>query len=141
MYVSDSMRCRLLLDRLDARATGIWRVEGGVLVQTGFSAADDMPKEVADGFALATLRIPLDRVELGVVKAIVQRKVEVSVAEELPDGVGSGYWLRAFAAGRSVAVPLLDEFGSKPAVFSVALALDDRSHDAIASVVLEIARC
>ena len=49
---------------------------------------------------------------------------------ELPAEAGSGFWLRAFGASRSVAVPLLDARGGVHAVVSVALdesPLDDEA--------------
>ena len=45
----------------------------------------------------------------------------MSVAGRLPVEVGSGYWLRAFKAQRSVAVPLLDPAGEIRGVLSAAL--------------------
>jgi hypothetical protein len=132
---TDQTRAEALLHDLSARATGLWRVAGDVLLQRGFAAAVDMPGEVARGFAEATRSVALDLVERGIVKAAVQNAVAVSVAAELPPDVGSGYWLRAFGAERSVAVPLTGPDGVVAAVFSVALAADSRTDAEIAAIV------
>ena len=102
--------------RLGARAAGLWRVDGDRLVQVAFSADPEMPVDVAEGFARATLAVPLDRLDLGIVGAYCDGRRRVSIAAELPAEVGSGYWLRAFGADRSVAVPIAG------GVVSVALA-------------------
>jgi hypothetical protein len=49
--------------------------------------------------------------------------------DELPADSGSGRWLRAFGAGRSVAVPIRDERGAVAGVFSVALLANDPIDD------------
>ncbi len=100
---------RAILGLLGARATGLWRVEGDSLVQVGFLAVDDMPEEVAAGFAGATLRVPLDRHDLGIVKAHRTGHVAVSRLDDGDPSHGSPYWLRRFEAVRSVAVPIGDE--------------------------------
>jgi hypothetical protein len=108
--------------RLDARAAGAWKVEGDRLVRLGFDAAGDMEDSVASGFASATTSVPLDRRDLGIVAAVAEGRREVSLAAGLPADAGSGYWLRAFGADRSVAVPISGEGGSILGVVSVALA-------------------
>ncbi len=121
-----------LLRDLNARATGLWHVEGDALVLDVFAPADDMPADVASGFSQATQRVPLSLRDLGVVKAALERQVVVSRAAELPPEIGSGYWLRAFGAERSVAVPLND--GQR--VFSAAVPDSCRLDDeAIAQTV------
>jgi hypothetical protein len=119
-----------LLARLDARAAGVWRVEGDRLVQLAFKAAGDMPRDVAEGFAAATSEVALDRLELGIVGAVVERRRKVSLAAVLPEGSGSGYWLRAFGASRSVAVPV------GPFVVSVALAEDGPTDNEVEAILL-----
>jgi hypothetical protein len=106
---------------LDARATGLWYVRGDRLELAAFAPAPDMPDDVARRFRDAVREVGLDRADLGVVKAVAERSAAVSVAGRLPVEVGSGYWLRAFGAERSVAVPLLDPEGEIRAVLSAAL--------------------
>lgn len=121
-----------LLRELDARATGLWHVEGDSLVLDAFAPANDLPKEVAAGFSQATERVSLELRALGIVEAVLEGGVLVSRAAELPPEVGSGLWLRAFGAERSVAVPL--ENGRQ--VFAVAVPSSCRLDDeAIAEVV------
>jgi hypothetical protein len=120
---------------LDARAAGLWRVEGDRLVQVAFVASEEMAREAAEGFADATREARFDQTTLGIVKAAVNRTVTVSIADELPSDSGSGYWLRAFGACRSVAVPLLDPEGNVLGVFSVALAAETPSAHAVAEIV------
>lgn len=117
----------------EGRASGLWEVdgEGNRLIQLAFAPSPDMPDEVARAFAEATRSIPLDRLDLGVVKAWADRLPAISVAEQLPAETGSGHWLRAFGAERSVAVPLGDTEGSVWAVLSIALAEPPRDHVAL----------
>ncbi|HEY2156011.1 MAG TPA: hypothetical protein VGH33_10300 [Isosphaeraceae bacterium] len=116
---------------LGARAAGAWRVEGDRLVQLAFDAADDMPPDVASAFAAATVFAPLDRRDLGIVEAAVRGERRVSLAANLPADAGSGYWLRAFGAGRSIAVPIAAGDGTIVGVVSVALAGFDLADDAV----------
>ncbi len=117
----------------NGRASGLWEVdvEGNRLIQVAFAPAPDMPVEVAQAFAKATQSIPLDRLDLGVVKAIVDRSPAVSIAKQLPAEAGSGYWLRAFGAERSLAVPLRDSEGKIRAVLSIALPEPPRDLEAV----------
>jgi hypothetical protein len=119
-----------LLVRLKARAAGLWRVEGNRLVRLVFKAAGDMPRDVAAGFAAATSEVALDRLELGIVAAAVERRRKVSLAAGLPTDSGSGYWLREFGASRSVAVPV------GPWVVSVALWEDQPTDDEVESILV-----
>ncbi len=115
---------------LSARAAGIWRVEGDWLVQVAFVAGDGLAEEVARAFAEATRSVSRAQGDLGIVRAATLGVVTASRSAELPAGTGSGLWLRAFGASRSVAVPLLDARGGVHAVVSVALAespLDDQA--------------
>jgi hypothetical protein len=127
-------RLAALRTRLGGRAAGAWKVEGNRLEQVAFDSAPDMPAEVAQGFASATRTVDLARLDLGIVKAAESREVVVSVDRELPAEIGSGYWLRAFGAPRSVAVPILDRTGRTAFVVSLALGpeLDD---EAVASAI------
>jgi hypothetical protein len=124
---------------LGAQAAGAWRVEGDRLVQLDFDAADDMPEEVAPGFAAATAFVPLDRLDLGIVEAAVRGERRVSLASTLPAGAGSGYWLRAFGADRSVAVPIAASDGTILGIVSVALAGFRLTDDAVEARLREAA--
>lgn len=117
------MRERLdgLLEDLGARATGYWSVTSTGLRLVAFRAAVDMAAEVRDGFTEATRSIPLDRCDLSIVRAALEARPVVARATEWDAASGSGYWLRAFGAQRSVAVPLADAEGQVAAVLSVAL--------------------
>ena len=125
--------------RLDARAAGAWRVEGARLVGLAFDAAPDMPSEVAGRFAAMTASVPLDRPELGIVAAVVEARRVVSVAADLPPDAGSGYWLRAFGADRSVAVPIVGEDGAVVGVVSVALLGEAPTDDEVEALLREAA--
>ncbi|GIW88195.1 MAG: hypothetical protein KatS3mg108_2519 [Isosphaeraceae bacterium] len=104
-----------LIAELGGRAAGLWRIEGDALRLVAFLGADDLAKEVREGFEAATAVVGLTREELSIVRAVREGRVVVARAAELPPEVGSGYWLRAFGAERSVAVPVGD------GVLSVAL--------------------
>jgi hypothetical protein len=114
-----------LLADLDARAAGWWisreTDEGPRLELLAFRGAADLPAEVARGFEEATASVPLDRLDLGIVRAAVESAPAVSVAMMLPSRSGSGHWLHRFEALRSVAVPLVDGSGHLAGVLSVAL--------------------
>src|SRR4051812_21966330 len=97
-----------LRERFCARAAGWWRVAGDRLEQVAFSADADMPGEVARGFAGATRSVPMDRGDLGIVRAAATGEPAVSRVDDLPADSGSGLWLRRFGATRSVAVPVRD---------------------------------
>jgi hypothetical protein len=121
--------------RLEARAAGVWQVSRQDLKALAFDAAPDMASTVAAGFAVATALVSLDRRELGIVAAVLERRPVVSVAAELPADIGSGYWLRAFGASRSVAVPIADQNGLIASVVSVALAARGPSDIDVASLI------
>jgi hypothetical protein len=110
-----------LRSRLGGRAAGAWRVEGDRLVLIAFDPAPDLPAEVARGFEAATRSVALTLVDLGIVRAASAGEVSVSVAADLPANAGSGLWLRAFGAARSVAVPIEGRDGRIEGVVSVAI--------------------
>ena len=119
-----------LVRALSARAAGVWRVEGDSLVQVAFVAGEGLPEVVAFSFAAATRSVSWASGGLGIVRAATLGVVTTSRTEELPAESGSGLWLRAFGASRSVAVPLFHAQGGVHAVVSVALAdspLDDQA--------------
>lgn len=126
-----------VLNALGARAAGLWAVAGDQLVQEAFAACADMPGDVAHGFAAATRSVALSEVSLGIVTAARSGAPCVSRAAELPADAGSGRWLRAFGAERSIAVPLADEHGRVAAVLSVALLPTGEPDESVAQRVRE----
>lgn len=128
---------RSLRARLHARAAGVWRVDRERLIQLGFDAAPELSAEVALRFAAATISVPLDRLDLGIVEAVVEGRRVVSVAAGLPPDAGSGYWLRAFGADRSVAVPIVAGDGTAAGIVSVALAGPEPTDDAVETLLRE----
>ncbi len=119
---SDPIADRLAALRrsLDGRAAGVWRVGRDRLDRIAFDPAPDLPAPVAEGFEAATRSVDLDRLELGIVRAAGTGETVVSRAAGLPADVGSGFWLRAFGAARSVAVPIARD-GRVDLVVSIAL--------------------
>jgi hypothetical protein len=124
-----------LLRAVGARAAGLWTVEPTRLVQAAFVACAEMPAAVAAEFAAATRVVPLTDRSLGIVAAVAAGTPWVSRASELDAASGSGRWLRAFGAERSVAVPLADATGRVAAVLSVALGPSEEPDDAVAARV------
>jgi hypothetical protein len=117
-----------LLADLGGRAAGFWAVRGDRLVQLTFVGGEGLDPETARAFAAATREVPLDRGDLGIVRAYRKGRPVVSTVSELPAENGSGRWLRAFGAERSIAVPL-EIGGAIAAVVSIALGgstTDDR---------------
>lgn len=135
---SAARRTTLARIRLNARAVGIWSLQGDALVQLAFEAAPGMSDQVAQEFAEATRVVALDQLGLGIVKAASEGRVVVSVADELDPTSGSGYWLRAFGADRSIAVPRLDPWGAVIGVFSVAMPGLDPDAEAVCSILRSI---
>jgi len=129
-----------LLESSGARAAGLWWVEEGDLVREVFVACAEMPLEVVGAFMVATRSVALSDVSLGIVAAAIAGVPQVSRAQELPPDVGSGRWLRAFGAERSVAVPLVDENGRTFAVLSVAIPSSVLTDDEVAEQVRRAGR-
>jgi hypothetical protein len=130
-----------LCARLCAPAAGCWRLdtESRRLTQVAFVPAPDLSPEVAKQFADATSSVPLTLGSLGIVRACLSGQVAVSRVADLPADSGSGRWLRAFGADRSVAVPLRDEQGAVRGVVSVALPVaSEMSDDESAEILLRI---
>lgn len=123
-----------LLDKLGARAAGLWRLRDGHLAQLAFAACDDMPAEVAAEFAGATRLVPMGRTDLGIVLAAVSGAFVASTVDDADAAAGSVRWLRAFGAKRSVAVPVSGADGAS-LILSVALGPDDRGHREISAIV------
>ena len=128
-------RVAALLRTLDARAAGLWSVRGDRLDQLAFVPAPDLDPGVAGAFAKATRSVPLTDAGLGIVRAAVEGAVLVSIAAELPPDAGSGRWLRAFGAERSIAVPIFGPDGRVESVLSVALAASPMDVDRVAELV------
>ncbi len=114
-------RLEALRQTLNARAAGLWTCQANRVHLVAFLPAPDMPAQVVSGFSEATRNVPFERVELGCVQAAATREVVTAWAEKLPDDGGSGTWLHAFEAARSVAVPILDQAGQSRAVVAIAL--------------------
>src|SRR3954465_40501 len=89
---------------LEARAAGYWWHAGNWLEQVAFVASRSLAADVVEGFAEATRSVPLSQTELGIVRAALSGEPTILRVSELPESDGSGYWLRAFGAVRSVAV-------------------------------------
>ncbi|MDX2039388.1 MAG: hypothetical protein SFX72_22270 [Isosphaeraceae bacterium] len=136
MQDSDATRVADIRVRLGARAAGAWRLSDDSLVRTAFSHATDMPEDVVSSFCSASERFRLSDVEFGVVKAAVELLPVVSRRSH-SGSPGSGRWLEAFDADRSIAVPILDDSGRLAAVFAVALAADRFSDEEVADLVTE----
>src|SRR5271157_892243 len=118
---------------LGARAAGYWQLdqETARLVQLVFVPGVGLDPEVGRKFAAATGTVPLSQTGLGIVAAALTGQPAVSRVADLPADSGSGRWLRAFGASRSVAVPIRGEGGKIQGVFSVALAADSTVGDRI----------
>jgi hypothetical protein len=129
-----------LLMELDARAAGLWKLEGDVLAQIAFVPGRALPEEVARSFAEATRSVRLDQHSLGIVAAARTREVAVSRAASLPADSASGHWLQLFGASRSVAVPLLGNGGALAGVISVALASNSIDDHLVADRLRSAAR-
>jgi hypothetical protein len=108
---------------LGARAAGLWRVDQQTaqLVQVAFVPGAGLDRQVALEFENATQVVPLSQLTLGIVVAAMTGRPAISRVAELAADSGSGAWLRAFGANRSVAVPLFDEEERVSGVISVAL--------------------
>jgi hypothetical protein len=109
--------------RLGGRAAGFWRLQGDRLEQVPFSSAGEIPAEVVAEFVRATRSVPLDRGDLGIVRAIGSGSMVVSRAADAPTDSGSGLWLRRFSARHSVATPVRDASDVIQGVVSIAVTL------------------
>jgi hypothetical protein len=127
---------------LGARAAGYWELdlENGRLIQLAFVPGAGLAPDVGREFAAATLIVPMTQKNLGIVTAALTGMPAISRADELPPDSGSGRWLRAFDASRSVAVPILDAKGSVRGVISVALPADNEALDQAIVEQLESSR-
>jgi hypothetical protein len=104
-----------------ARATGSWSYRDNQLTLEFFMACPEMKPEVATGFPQATAYVPVTDTGLGIVLAARTRQTTEYRALDLPPDSGSGYWIRAFEADRSVAVPQFDATGQLIRILSVAV--------------------
>jgi hypothetical protein len=112
-----------LCTTLGARAAGWWRLdhESNRLTQVAFVPGVGLDTDVGMAFAAATVAVPLGQKNLGIVIAASTGEPAVSRAEELSPDSGSGHWLRAFGANRSIAMPVHNHEGNFIGVISVAL--------------------
>ncbi len=105
-------------EALGAQAAGWWTLDAGLLTLRAFDPGPTFPDNCVEPFTEAARVVPVDRVELGVARAAAGTSAR-SVAVELPNDVGSGYWLRRFGATHSVAVPVRAADGRVVAVVSM----------------------
>ena len=110
-------------ESLGARAAGYWQLDALAqrLVQVAFVPGAGLDPQVGLEFAATTHDVELGQKNLGIVAAASEGRPVVSHAVDLPDDSGSGRWLRAFGASRSVAVPFRGGNGQVDGVLSVAL--------------------
>jgi hypothetical protein len=134
--LSDQVRTRRVLELLGARAAGLWIRDADQLIQRAFVPSPELDNDVAESFAEATRVVSLAASGLGIVQAALTGHVVQSIAAELPSGSGSGWWLRAFGATRSVAVPIGENDRGSLEILSVALP----SLEPEASLVAQIIR-
>ena len=116
---------------LGACAAGYWRLDqaSAQLVQVAFVPGRGLDAEVGRKFESATEVVPLSQQSLGIVAAASTGRPAISRVSELPADSGSGTWLRAFGASRSVAVPLFDAEQTVCGVISVALPEHGETND------------
>ena len=114
-------------------AAGYWQLDQDTerLVQLSFVPGAGLDPEIGRQFAAATATVPLSQTNLGIVAAALTGQPAVSRVADLSADSGSGRWLRAFGASRSVAVPIRGEGGKIQGVFSVALAANSTLGDRI----------
>ncbi len=126
---------------LGARAAGCWRVEHehSRLIQVAFVPGDGLDPYVARAFAEATRSVGMDQRNLGIVAAALSGQPAVSDAHLLEPESGSGRWLRAFGAGRSVAVPIPGDDARPAVVLSVALEGTEADVESVAQTIRELA--
>lgn len=112
-----------ICNSLGACAAGYWRLDraSAHLFQVAFVPGVGLNADVAGKFENATQVVPLSQRSLGIVAAASSGRPAISRVGELPADSGSGAWLRAFGASRSVAVPIRETNGDVVGVFSVAL--------------------
>ncbi|MFO0889389.1 MAG: hypothetical protein U0790_09650 [Isosphaeraceae bacterium] len=116
-------RVVVLCAEIGARAAGCWRVdpERERLIQVAFVPGAGLDPEVARAFAEATREVSIRQEGLGIVVAALSGEPAVSRVEALSPDSGSGRWLRAFGADRSIAVPVLGPDPGTRIVCSVAV--------------------
>lgn len=97
-----------LLSATNARAVGWWRRIGDELDLLSFRAVADMPEDVRIGFAAATKRVAMSRIELGCVRAAAELCPVVAREDAIQRGLtGSASWLAQFGASQSLALPIV----------------------------------
>lgn len=124
-----------LIARLDGRAAGVWVGNGDTLRLVAFQPSPDLPDSVRVGFTDATRTVPLSLPELAIVRACLEREPVLSIAESLPPDRGSGYWLRAFGAACSLAVPIVGSDPATTGVLSVAMRAVPTTPDKVAALL------
>ncbi len=110
-----------LLDQLEAWALGVWLVEGEFLKQFLFVRHHQFDFQVALDFQQATVHVPLDQTQLGIVNAVVNQRPALAVAsEQTGDLQKSAGWLERFGAACSLSVPIITTQKQSVAVLAVA---------------------
>jgi hypothetical protein len=129
----NGIRCKVahVSTVLSARAAGYWRLdrESDQLALVAFVAGEGLDSEVARAFETATREVPLVDKSLGIVAAALTAQPTVSRIRELSPDSGSGRWLWAFGADRSVAVPICTEERRVIGVLSAALTAGSKLDD------------
>jgi hypothetical protein len=122
---SDAIRSKVaeVCKALGACAAGYWQLDQTTaqLFQVAFVPGVGLNADVGREFENATQVVPLSQQSLGIVIAALSGRPAVSRVCELPADSGSGAWLRAFGASRSVAVPIFGAQRAVRAVISIAL--------------------
>jgi GAF domain-containing protein len=97
-----------LLTATGARAVGWWKREADELRLLCFDAIAEMPDDVRTGFADATGRVAMSRMELGCVRAAAEQRPVVAREDAAQRGLtGSASWLERFGASQSLALPIV----------------------------------
>lgn len=128
-----------LLRACGGRAIGVWVVHGDELRIAAFDSSPELSSDVARRFTETSASVGLSQTTLGIVRAVLIGEPVVSIAADLHPETGSGLWLRAFGAERSIAVPIRGDNGGVRAVISVATSTDRAANDAIVEALRSFA--
>lgn len=101
-----------LLVLTGARATGLWKIDGGMLHQVGFTTVPEMHAATRAEFAALTRAVPLSHDGLGIVQAAKKREPVMARRHQGPMSLGtSATWLDRFDAACSLSYPCFTEAG------------------------------
>ncbi|HBN76387.1 MAG TPA: hypothetical protein DD473_11330 [Planctomycetaceae bacterium] len=99
-----------LVDQTAAWAVGLWKKTETDLHLMCFGCANGFDAQVADEFQAATLKVPLEQTQLGIVNAVVnQRPALARVEEQSGDLRKSAGWLERFGARCSLSCPISNQ--------------------------------